>query len=93
MYIYQLEQDRDWSEPQALLKCWEEFNEFSKASADDSDEEILEEGFDVIQTILSYFETRGFTAEEIALGFEKHNEKLENRGWDRRAVWEVKEVE
>ena len=53
----------------------------------------LEEGFDVIQTILSYFETRGFTAKEIAAGFEKHNEKLENRGWDRRAVWEVKEVE
>ena len=41
MYIYQLEQDRDWSEFQALLKCWEEFNEFSKASADDSDEEIF----------------------------------------------------
>lgn len=93
MYIYQLEQDRDWSEYQAVLKMYEEVDEFSTAINEKDEDNILEEGFDVIQTVLSFFEVKGFTAEEIAAGFEKHNEKLENRGWDRRAVWEVKEVE
>lgn len=93
MYIYQLEQDRDWSEYQAVLKMYEEVDEFSTAINEKDEDNILEEGFDVIQTVLSFFEVKGFTAKEIAEGFEKHNEKLENRGWDRRAVWEVKEVE
>lgn len=93
MYIYQLEQDRDWSEFQALLKIYEEVDELLVAFDEEGDDNILEEGFDVIQTVLSFFEVKGFTAKEIAAGFEKHNEKLENRGWDRRAVWEVKDVE
>lgn len=93
MYIYQLEQDRDWSEYQAVLKMYEEVDEFSTAINEKDEDNILEEGFDVIQTVLSFFEVKGFTAKEIEAGFKKHNEKLENRGWDRRAVWEVKEVE
>ncbi len=92
-YVYQLIQNDDWTEQNARYKFIEEQAEFLEATNSNDDIHLLEEGFDVIQSVLSFFEVRGFSAAEIAAGLEKHNEKLESRGWDRKALWKIEEVE
>ena len=91
MFIYQLMQDSDWTEQNARYKFVEEQAEFLEATADEErdEEHILEEGFDVIQSVFSFFEVMGLTTEEIAVALERHNEKLESRGWDRKAIFRL----
>ena len=44
-------------------------------------ENIIEEFYDVIQSMLQLMIFEGLTLEEIIEGQEKHFEKLESRGW------------
>lgn len=93
-YIYKLIQDENHSKTMAACKFIEEAQEFLDESyeADINIDATLEEGFDVIQSVLSYWDTVGITKDEIFEGLKKHNEKLENRGWDREAIWRVEDV-
>lgn len=45
-------------------------------------ENIIEEFYDVIQSMLQLMIFEGLTLEEIIEGQEKHFEKLESRGWE-----------
>lgn len=94
-FIYQLIQDENHSKTMAACKFIEEAQEFLETTYEEYSniEKTLEEGFDVIQTVLSYWDTIGITKKEIFNGFKKHNEKLENRGWDRKAMWRIEDVE
>ena len=90
--IYKLIQDRDWTEQEGKYKLYEEVEEFRDALYSNNKADILEEGFDVIQSVISLIDMKGLTTDEIYEGLKVHNEKLENRGWDRTAIFEVKEV-
>lgn len=92
-YIYILEQDADWTEQEAMFKLKEEVEEFQEAVAGEGDAHILEEGFDIIQSVISYLSIRGFTRDEISDALKKHNKKLDDRCWDRHAAWEIPKVE
>lgn len=78
-------------------KLKEEFNEFKtsihkynlslkyeeifKSRIEFDKENIIEEFYDVIQSMLQLMIFEGLTLEEIIEGQEKHFEKLEKRGW------------
>ena len=87
-FIYKLIQDEDYNKSDAVCKFIEEAQEFLEESykADMDIDATLGEGFDVIQSVLSYWDTVGITKDEMFEGLKKHNEKLENRGWDREAI-------
>lgn len=87
-FIYKLIQEEDYSKSNAVCKFIEEAQEFLEESYNENMniDATLEEGFDVIQSVLSYWDTVGITKDEMFEGFKKHNEKLENRGWDREAI-------
>lgn len=87
-FIYKLIQDENHSKTMATCKFIEESQEFLDESyeADINIDATLEEGFDVIQSVISYWDTVGITSKEIFAGLKKHNEKLESRGWDREAI-------
>lgn len=93
-FIYKLIQDENHSKTMATCKFIEEAQEFLDESyeADINIDATLEEGFDVIQSVLSYWDTVGITKDEMFEGLKKHNEKLESRGWDREAIWRVEDV-
>ena len=83
--------------PQFNWKLNEEFNEFKisihkynlslkyeeifKSRIELEKENIIEEFYDVIQSMLQLMIFEGLTLEEIIEGQEKHFEKLEKRGW------------
>ena len=48
---------------------------------DNIKENVIEEFYDVIQSMLQLMIFEGLTLEEIIEGQEKHFEKLESRGW------------
>lgn len=93
-YIYKLIQDENHNKAMATCKFIEEAQEFLEESyKNDTDiDATLEEGFDVIQSVISYWDTIGITTKEIFEGLKKHNDKLENRSWDREAIWRVEDV-
>lgn len=92
-YIYILEQDADWTEQEAMFKLKEEVEEFQEAVEEENDTHILEEGFDIIQSVISYLSIRGFTKDEISDALKKHNQKLDDRCWDRHVAWKISKVE
>lgn len=93
-FLYKLIQDENHSKTMAACKFIEESQEFLEESYNENIniDATLEEGFDVIQSVLSYWDTVGITKDEMFEGLKKHNEKLENRGWDREAIWRVEDV-
>ena len=93
-FIYKLIQDENHSKTMAACKFIEEAQEFLDESYEAyiNIDATLEEGFDVIQSVLSYWDTVGITKDEMFEGLKKHNEKLENRGWDREAIRRVEYV-
>ena len=93
-FIYKLIQEEDYNKSDAVCKFIEESQEFLEESYNENIniDATLEEGFDVIQSVLSYWDTVGITKYEMFEGLKKHNEKLENRGWDREAIWRVEDV-
>ena len=93
-FLYKLIQDENHSKTMAACKFIEESQEFLEESYNENIniDATLEEGFDVIQSVISYWDTVGITSKEIFAGLKKHNEKLESRGWDREAIWRVEDV-
>ena len=57
------------------------YEEIFKSRIELEKENIIEEFYDVIQSMLQLMIFEGLTLEEIIEGQEKHFEKLESRGW------------
>lgn len=57
------------------------YEEIFKSRIELDKENIIEEFYDVIQSMLQLMIFEGLTLEEIIEGQEKHFEKLESRGW------------
>ena len=58
------------------------YEEIFKSRIELEKENIIEEFYDVIQSMLQLMIFEGLTLEEIIEGQEKHFEKLEKRGWE-----------
>lgn len=67
------------SEKEQIIKVVEEMYEFLNAT---SDENQLEEFYDLVQASLNLLQIRGFSLEEIQGAEQKHVEKLRKRGWN-----------
>ena len=76
MRIAKIETDDSWV---GMKKVNEEIFEFMEAVIGQKKEEILAEGFDIIQALFSYFYSNGYTKEEIQSHIKLHYQKLENR--------------
>jgi phosphoribosyl-ATP pyrophosphohydrolase len=61
-------------------KIYEEVNEFVEAIKLEDDENLIEEFWDVVQSMMGVIDLRGLSKEELMQGLEKHYEKLEGRG-------------
>ena len=68
-----------WTAEEQFKKIDEEVGELKEAK---TDEEILAEGFDVIQTVFTLFHVKGFRIEKIDAAAEKHFLKLKKRNND-----------
>ena len=64
------------SEGDALIKLHEEYHEFMRSKSKQND---LEEGFDIIQSVFSVFNAKGYTGDEIRSHMKLHYQKLEQR--------------
>lgn len=62
-----------------IVKVIEELHEFISAT---SDENQLEEFYDLVQASLNLLQIRNFTLKEIQEAEQKHIEKLRERGWN-----------
>lgn len=67
------------SEKEQIIKVVEEMYEFLNAT---SDENQLEEFYDLVQASLNLLQIRNFTLKEIQEAEQKHIEKLRRRGWN-----------
>ena len=67
------------AEKEQVIKVLEEMYEFLNAT---SDENQLEEFYDLVQASLNLLQLRNFTLKEIQEAEQKHIEKLKRRGWD-----------
>lgn len=75
------------SKTEQLAKFEEELDEFHGAVNYGTDDEVIDEGWDVVQSMLGVMlKERNITAYEFMEGYPKHLEKLKNRP-------RVKEVE
>lgn len=60
-------------------KVVEEFQEFWTAYNNKDRENLKEEFFDVMQSMLGLMDKAGISAEEVMEGYSKHLEKIKNR--------------
>lgn len=67
------------NEKEQIIKVVEEMYEFLNAT---SDENQLEEFYDLVQASLNLLQIRNFTLKEIQEAEQKHIEKLRERGWN-----------
>ncbi|MCC0697422.1 hypothetical protein [Clostridioides sp. ES-S-0048-02] len=71
----------NWKVEDQLAKIDEEVTEFKEAIDEGITKDIIAEGLDVCQTILTMFQILEME-DYIAEGVEIHNKKLKGRGWD-----------
>ena len=62
-------------------KVYEEVDEFISAFENIDDINLIEEFWDVVQSMMGIIDLRKITKEELMNGLDKHYKKLENRGY------------
>ncbi|KPI46387.1 hypothetical protein KW94_19965 [Clostridioides difficile] len=75
----------NWKVEEQLIKIDEEVTEFKEAIDAGITKDIIAEGLDVCQTILTMFQILEME-DYIAEGVEMHNKKLNERGWDLKEI-------
>lgn len=65
-------------------KVTEEESEFWQAYWNENRENMIEEFFDVMQSMLGLMHKQGISAEEVMEGYSKHLEKIKNRPREER---------
>ncbi|HBG4073036.1 TPA: hypothetical protein KQC97_002728 [Clostridioides difficile] len=75
----------NWKVEDQLAKIDEEVTEFKEAIDTGMTKDIIAEGLDVCQTILTMFQILELE-DYIAEGIEIHNKKLNGRGWDLKEI-------
>lgn len=63
-----------------MNKVCEEVEEFIRAYENMDDENLIEEFWDVVQSMMGIIDLRGLSKEELIQGLDKHYKKLEGRG-------------
>lgn len=63
-----------------VRKIGEEVEEFVAAIVKKDNENLIEEFWDVVQSMMGVIDLKGLTKEDLMNGLEKHYKKLENRG-------------
>lgn len=61
-------------------KCCDEMSEFISGVMKDNPDNIIEEFYDVIQSMLGVIKILGLQG-RLVTGLKKHNKKLKGRGW------------
>ncbi|HBF2914040.1 TPA: hypothetical protein KN213_003559, partial [Clostridioides difficile] len=75
----------NWKVEDQLAKIDEEVTEFKNAIDTGITKDIIAEGLDVCQTILTMFQVLEIE-NYITEGVETHNKKLNGRGWDLKEI-------
>ncbi|MCC0647827.1 hypothetical protein [Clostridioides sp. ZZV15-6598] len=75
----------NWKVEDQLAKIDEEVTEFKEAIDTGMTKDIIAEGLDVCQTILTMFQVLELE-DYITEGIEIHNKKLSERGWDLKEI-------
>lgn len=76
MKIARFEKVKEWTGYEQLKKIREEISELTREYTKEGE---LAEGFDIIQSVFTYFFVKGYTKEEIESHLKLHYQKLEQR--------------
>ena len=86
VYIEALELENSASALSELAKYQEEIKEFEDAVLNDDHENVIEEFYDVIQTMTQTLLLLGVDIDKLKEGQYVHRDKLKGRGWKMKEI-------